>query len=68
MTVQEVIDTLQQMVKKDSSITSRAIVAYMPFDPFGNCDLCVLESIEDHNDGWGIAFNFGKDYLDEEEE
>lgn len=62
MIVQEVIDTLQEMVKKDSSVATKAV----PFDPFGHCDLCVLESIDDSTEGWGIAFNFGKDYLDEE--
>ena len=68
MIVQEVIDTLQEMVKKDSSVATKAVVTDIPFDPFGHCDLCVLESIDDSTEGWGIAFNFGKDYLDEEEE
>ena len=67
MIVQEVIDTLQEMVKKDSSVASKAVVTDIPFDPFGHCDLCVLESIDDSTEGWGIAFNFGKDYLDEED-
>ena len=67
MIVQEVIDTLQEMVKKDSSVASKAVVTDTPFDPFGHCDLCVLESIDDSTEGWGIAFNFGKDYLDEED-
>ena len=66
MTVQEVLDTLQEMVKKDPSVVSKAIVTYIPFDSFGHCDLCVLETIDDSTEGWGIAFNFGKDYLDEE--
>lgn len=66
MTVQEVLDTLQEMVKKDPSVVSKAIVTDIPFDSFGHCDLCVLESIDDSTEGWGIAFNFGKDYLDEE--
>lgn len=68
MIVQEVIDTLQEMVKKDSSVATKAVVTDIPFDPFGHCDLCVLESIDDSTEGWGIAFNFGKDYLDEEKE
>ena len=68
MIVQEVIDTLQEMVKKDSSVATKAVVTDIPFDPFGHCDLCVLESIDDSTEGWGIAFNFGKDYLDEEME
>jgi hypothetical protein len=67
MIVQEVIDTLQEMVKKDSSVATKAVVTDIPFDPFGHCDLCVLESIDDSTEGWGIAFNFGKDYLDEED-
>ena len=54
------------MVKKDPSVVSKAIVTDIPFDSFGHCDLCVLESIDDSTEGWGIAFNFGKDYLDEE--
>lgn len=68
MTVQEVIDTLQEMVKNDPSIASKAVVTDIPFDTFGQCDLCVLESIDDSTEGWGIGFNFGKDYLDEENE
>lgn len=68
MKVQEVIDTLQEMVKKDPSVANKAIVTDIPFDPYGHCDLCVLESIDDSTEGWGIGFNFGKDYIDEEEE
>lgn len=68
MKVQEVIDTLQEMVKKDPSVAKKAVVTDIPFDPFGHCDLCVLESIDDSTEGWGIGFNFGKDYIDEEEE
>lgn len=68
MKVQEAIDTLQEMVKKDPLVASKAIVTDTPFDPYGHCDLCVLESINDSTEGWEIAFNFGKSYLDEEEE
>lgn len=68
MKVQEVIDTLQEMVKNDPSVATKAVVTDIPFDPYGHCDLYVLESIDDSTEGWGIAFNFGKDYLDEENE
>lgn len=68
MKVQEVIDILQEMVKKDPSVANKAVVTDIPFDPFGHCDLCVLESINDTTEGWGIGFNFGKDYIDEENE
>nr|DAK36297.1 MAG TPA: hypothetical protein [Caudoviricetes sp.] len=68
MKVQEVIDILQEMVKKDPSVATKAVVTDIPFDPFGHCDLCVLESINDTTEGWRIAFNFGKDYIDEENE
>lgn len=68
MTVQEVIDTLQEILKNNPSVANKAIVTNIPFDPYGHCDLCVLESIDDGTEGWGIAFNFGKDYLDEENE
>lgn len=68
MTVQEVIDTLQEMVKKDPSVANKAIVTDILFDPFGHCDLCVLENIDDSTESWGISFNFGKEYIDEEEE
>ena len=66
MTVQDVINTLQEMVRNDSSVADKAIVTDIPFDPFGHCDLCVLESIDDSTEGWGISFNFGKDYIDED--
>ena len=68
MTVQEVIDTLQEIVKNNPSVANKAVVTDIPFDPFGHCDLRVLESIDDSTEGWGIAFNFGKDYIDEENE
>ena len=68
MKVLEIIDTLQEMVKNDPSVASKAIVTDIPFDPFGHCDLCVLESINDSTEGWGIGFNFGKEYIDEENE
>lgn len=51
MTVQEVIDTLQEMVKENPSVANKAIVTDIPFDPFGHCDLCVLESINDSTEG-----------------
>ena len=68
MTVQEVIDTLQEIVKNNPSVANKAVVTYIPFDPFVHFDLRVLESIDDSTEGWGIAFNFGKDYIDEENE
>ena len=68
MKVQEVIDILQEMVKNNPSVANKAVVTDIPFDPFGHCDLCVLESINDTTEGWGIGFNFGKDYIDEENE
>ena len=68
MKVQEVIDTLQEMVKSDPSVANKAIVTDIPFDPYEQCDLCVLTSIDDSTEGWGISFNFGKEYIDEEEE
>lgn len=68
MTVQEVIDTLQEMVKEDSSVANKAIVTDIPFDPYGHCELCILESIDDSTESWGIAFNFGKENIDEQEE
>lgn len=66
MTVQDVIDTLQKMVKKNPSIAKKDIVTDIPFDPFGHCDLCILESIDDSTEGWGVEFNFGKEYIKEE--
>lgn len=68
MKVQEVINTLQEMVKKDPSVAEKAVVTDIPFDPYGHCDLHVLESINDSTEGWGISFNFGKEYIDEEED
>ena len=66
MKVQEVINTLQKMVKKDPSVAHKAIVTDIPFDTYGHCDLCVLTSINDSIEGRGIGFNFSKEYIDEE--
>lgn len=68
MTVQKVIDALQQMIKENPLVAKKPIITDIPFDPFGHCDLCVLESINDSTEGWGIGFNFGKDYIDKEED
>nr|DAR34919.1 MAG TPA: hypothetical protein [Caudoviricetes sp.] len=68
MTVQEVIDTLQEMVKKDPSVAKKPIITDIPFNLVGLCDMYVLESISDDTEAWGIEFNFGKEYIDEEEE
>ena len=69
MKVQEVIDTLQEMVKKDPSVANKTITTNITFNSLGCCDLCILESIDSSAKNYGVInFNFGKEYIDEEEE
>ena len=69
MKVQEVIDTLQEMVKEDSSVANKVITTNITFNSLNCCDLCILESIDNSAKDYGIInFNFGKEYIDEEED